>query len=298
MDLNNVQPTSPTSEPIGCIGMGLLGMALAARLRGAGHAIVGYDPDAARRPEAQRLGVMSVASATEVARKCRRIVLCLPDSSVVEQVVQEMEPVLAAGTILMDTTTGDPDVTAVLAERLARQQIELVDAAVAGSSEQARKGEIQLLVGGTAHAITTCLPLLHELTPRIFHLGPPGSGLRMKLVLNLVLGLNRAVLAEGLVLARAHKLDPAQVLEVLRTGPARSAVMETKGAKMIHDEFAPQARLAQHLKDVRLIRQLAVQGGVQLPLTETHQRLLERAVELGWGSSDNSAVIKAWETGS
>jgi 3-hydroxyisobutyrate dehydrogenase-like beta-hydroxyacid dehydrogenase len=116
----------------------------------------------------------------------------------------------------------------------------------------------------------------------------------MKLIVNLVIGLNRAVLAEGLALARACGIEPAAALNVLQVTPAFSAVMETKGQKMIARDYAPQAKLAQHAKDVGLIFALASRHGQATPLSDIHAELLARAIELGWAEADNSAIIEAW----
>jgi 2-hydroxy-3-oxopropionate reductase len=113
----------------------------------------------------------------------------------------------------------------------------------------------------------------------------------MKLVVNLVLGLNRAVLAEGLALAEACGIDLAVALGVLKATPAWSAAMDTKGPKMIARDFAPQARLSQHLKDVRLIRELAKRTSANVPLSDAHEQLLMQAVAMGLGDADNSAVL-------
>jgi 3-hydroxyisobutyrate dehydrogenase-like beta-hydroxyacid dehydrogenase len=114
----------------------------------------------------------------------------------------------------------------------------------------------------------------------------------MKLVTNLVLGLNRAALAEGLAFASAFGCDVQQTLEILRTSMAYSRIMDTKGEKMIQSDFQPQAKLSQHLKDVRLMLEAAADAGMQLPLTETHRRLLEQAEAAGLGDLDNSAIIE------
>ena len=119
----------------------------------------------------------------------------------------------------------------------------------------------------------------------------------MKLVLNLVLGLNRAVLAEGLEFARASGIDPWLALEILKASPAYSRAMDTKGARMLNEDFEPEARLSQHLKDVRLILASGERSGAQLPLSEAHRALLEIAESAGFGSLDNSAVIKALQRG-
>ena len=113
----------------------------------------------------------------------------------------------------------------------------------------------------------------------------------MKLVTNLVLGLNRAALAEGLVLAEELGVDGKQAFDVLRRSMAYSRIMDTKGEKMLTRDFTPQARLSQHLKDVRLI---LASSRMPLPLSEAHRALLEKAEALGFGGADNSAVISAY----
>jgi 3-hydroxyisobutyrate dehydrogenase-like beta-hydroxyacid dehydrogenase len=117
----------------------------------------------------------------------------------------------------------------------------------------------------------------------------------MKLVTNLVLGLNRAVLAEGLVFAKATGLAMEDALQVLLNSPAYSRTMDAKGPKMVDGEFTPQARLSQHIKDVRLILDEAARGGQSLPMSSVHLELLERAEVAGLGDLDNSAIIRVIE---
>ena len=119
----------------------------------------------------------------------------------------------------------------------------------------------------------------------------------MKLVSNLVLGLNRAALAEGLAFGSAIGLEPQAVLDVLRGSMAASRIMDTKGRKMIERDYAVQARLTQHLKDVRLMLDAAERLGLSLPLSAAHAELLEQAEAAGFGAVDNSAVIEAYRGG-
>jgi 3-hydroxyisobutyrate dehydrogenase-like beta-hydroxyacid dehydrogenase len=112
-------------------------------------------------------------------------------------------------------------------------------------------------------------------------------------VSNLVLGLNRAALAEGLALAEALKIDLDASLEVLRGSGAYSKQMDTKGPKMVRSQYSVQARLSQHLKDVRLMLQCSEELGLELPLTQAHRRLLEKAQLQGLGDLDNSAIFEA-----
>jgi 3-hydroxyisobutyrate dehydrogenase-like beta-hydroxyacid dehydrogenase len=202
---------------------------------------------------------------------------------------------LVAGRIVVDTSTGDPERAAATGRRLAERGICYLDATISGSSRQVREGQAVVLAGGPAAAFDQCQDLFRLFARRWFHLGPCGRGSQMKLVSNLVLGLNRAALAEGLWLAETLGLDAQTVLTVLRESMAYSRIMDTKGEKMIRGDFEPQARLSQHHKDVRLMLQAAAGAGTDLPLTRAHARLLELAESAGYGAQDNSAIIRAFE---
>ncbi|MAV36652.1 MAG: 6-phosphogluconate dehydrogenase [Planctomycetaceae bacterium] len=284
-----------TETTIGLIGIGLLGTALAERLQASGLRVLGYDIDESRHQQLRTLGGSIASSASDVARDCPTILLSLPDSTVVSEVLDKLPLGTMRCQTIVDTTTGDPAVTTELARSLQGADVNYLDATVAGSSEQARRGDITIMVGGDPDVVAQARWLLDRLAKSIFHIGAAGSGARMKLIVNLVLGLNRAVLAEGLSLAANCGLDSTVALEVLKAGAAYSAAMDSKGGKMVRGDFAPQARLSQHLKDVDLILQLASQSHVSLPLSERHRSLLAKAVELGYGDADNSAVIRAYQ---
>ena len=283
--------------PIGQIGLGLLGGAIADRLRARGRRVVGFDVDPRRLRELAATGVEAAGSADEVADRATHVVLCLPTSDVVADVLDRVGPRLTAAHVVIDTTTGHPETMADVGARLAVRGIHYVDACVLGSSSQARAGHAMLTVGGTTAAFAAARDVCAAIADRVVHVGPAGSGARFKLVHNLVLGLHRAVLAEALVFAERMGLEPAGVLALLRDTPAASAVMATKGEKMLHRDFAPQATVAQHLKDVRLMLETARAAGLALPLSATHARLLEAVVAAGHGTADNTAIITAIEPG-
>jgi len=292
---NGRQNGQAPPDVIGVIGLGLLGRAIAQRLLKLGYSLVGYDIDPERRALASSDGVTVVGGSPEVVVKSERVILSLPTSDVVENVVDEISGELRSGQFLIDTTTGEPDAIAALAEKLAVRNVNYLDATVGGSSSQARSGEILMLVGGREEAFAACRPLLTQMGRQVHHVGPPGSGAKLKLVHNLVLGLNRAVLAEGLTFARSLGLDPERALDVLRASAAYSRVMDQKGKRMVSSNFDPEARLSQHLKDVRLMLEAGSAAGAHLPLSERHRELLEAIEAAGWGTLDNSAIIRAFE---
>lgn len=284
-------------RPAGIIGLGLLGQALAGRLLGGGYPVCGYDTDEAARAAAGAAGVDVLAGPHAVAAACDVIFLSLPSSVERQDLLWgdgRLAGALSEGALLLDTTTGRPEDTEADAERLAPLHVDLVDACVLGSSEQVAAGDAVLLVGDRESRAGGYAPLLETFARNTFYLVDAGDGCRMKLVANQVLGLHRLVLAEALGLAERCGLDPARALEILKAGPASSAVMETKGRRMLDRDFAPAARLAQHAKDVDLILELGEACGATLPVSELHRAVLARLIEDGRGGDDNSVVIEAF----
>ena len=280
-------------KSIGLVGLGLLGSALAERLLSRGWSVSGFDVDPECRDALSHSGGVALAGLSDVAA-FDVILLSLPTSSVVAEVVSSIKGELRTGQTIVDTTTGNPADVESVAEVLSDMGVDYLDATVGGSSQQARDGDAIVMCGGPIDAFERWSDLFDEMAKRTFHLGPAGSGSRMKLAVNLVLGLNRAVLAEGLAYAESIGLDPAATLEVLGVSPAASAVMATKGQKMLDSDFEPQARLAQHLKDVRVILETGSAAGARLPMSGVHQTLLEELVGAGKGNLDNSAIIEAF----
>lgn len=282
-------------KTIGVIGLGLLGSAIAARLAQKGVQVAGYDIDPDALADFRSRGGRDCNSASQVFHSAETIILSLPEDLHVDEVLKKCLHHLRPGQFILDTTTGDPGRSAQRGRELAEKKVQYLDCTVAGSSEMLRAGTALLLVGGDAQAYGNCLPILELLSRKSFLVGPVGDGSRMKLVHNLVLGLHRAVLAEGLAFGRSLGLDPQTILEVLMQSPAASDVMRHKGGKMIHHEFKPQARMSQHAKDVKLILDLGEKNQQRLPLTQLHLQLLQGLVERGLGDLDNCAIIKAFE---
>ena len=277
----------------GMIGLGLLGSAITQRLLEHGLEVVGFDIEPGRALE---LGIETADSPAQLAARVERIVLCLPDSDAVEEVCGGSSGLLSAAVsrleLVIDCTTGDPDRSEALAGRLGGAGIAFVEAEVSGSSELMLSGEAALLVGAERGSLEAAAELLDALSPVVFHLGPVGAGAKMKLVSNLAVGLNRLVLAEALYLAERVGVEPGALLEVLRAGPGHSRAGELKGGKMVKSDYSPEARLAQHLKDVELILDLGDAAGADLPLSRLHRELLARGVEEGLGELDNSSIIE------
>ncbi len=283
-------PSSPA--PVGLIGLGLMGGALAARLREGGFEVCGHDPDPRCAAAFEAMDGTLALDAGAVLAACDIVLLSLPNHGQVKEVLAAHGGRWRPGQIILDTSTGEPQAAVEQARALLSHGVIYLDATISGSSAQVRTGEVLWMVGGDRAAFMRCADLFRCVGQGAVHTGEAGSGAKMKLVTNLVLGLNRAALAEGLAFARQLDLDPAEALDVMRRSMAYSRIMDTKGEKMVAHDFTPQAKLSQHLKDVRLMLSSAARP---LPMTEAHARLLEEAVARGYGDLDNSALIKVIE---
>jgi 3-hydroxyisobutyrate dehydrogenase-like beta-hydroxyacid dehydrogenase len=287
-----------TSEPVGLIGLGLVGSTLVRRFRTAGFDCIGYDVSSDARALASENGASIADSPKDVAKAARRIVLSLPNSDVVEQVTEGPDGLvsdLEQDDLIIDTTTSDPERCSQLAARLSDRGVHFLDATILGSSKVIADGTSLAMVGGSEDQLERGRDILDTFASRIYHLGANGKGAEAKLIVNLVLGLNRLVLAEGLLLGQKAGVDLNAMLDVLKDGAAYSRVMDQKGDKMIAEDFTPEARLSQHLKDVGLILDMGMKQSLKLPLSALHADILRAGVEAGYADQDNSAVIKALE---
>lgn len=276
-------------QRVGVIGLGLMGSAITDRLLECQYVPLIWNRTRDKaKPFLDRGAVWSDNPIAD----CDRVVVSLYSSEVVESVLQSLINSLRPGQIVIDTTTGDPDQSVRWEKRLADSGAVYLDAPISGSSAQTRQGEATVIVSGQQQAFNACENLWPVLGKNVFYVGASGNAAKMKLVSNLVLGLNRAALAEGLVFAESIGIDPTSALEVLRGSAAYSRQMDTKGHKMIERDFSVQAKLSQHLKDVRLMLEAASSTGLKLPLADAHRKLLERAESLGLGDMDNSAIIE------
>tara|TARA_A100001037_G_scaffold306476_1_gene351800 strand:- start:2094 stop:3005 length:912 start_codon:yes stop_codon:yes gene_type:complete len=286
------------TETIGLIGLGLVGSALVDRLGHAGFSRSGYDVDLDALQRSVDAGLAPAGCPREVGEGCSRVVLSLPNSDIVEAVIEGDDGLLEGlqpGDLLIDTTTSDPERCASLAARLLEQGIHFLDATILGSSQMVADGTSLVMVGGDSGQLEHGRDILETFANQIFHLGENAKGAEAKLIVNLILGLNRLVLAEGLLLGKQAGVELGALLEVLQSGAAYSRVMDQKGYKMIDEDFEPQARLAQHLKDVGLILDMGMKKDQKLPLSALHADILRAGVEAGYADQDNSAVIKALE---
>ncbi len=284
---------------IGFVGLGLMGGGMTGNLLTAGFPLLVYDIDHEKVNAVAAKGAEGAEAPADMARAVDVIVLSLPNSHVVDEVVINDLKLLETGRkglILIDTTTADPLMSEALAHRLRETGIEMLDATISGTSRMCEEKDITFMVGGTETVFRQCETIFSALANKTYYLGKNGSGALMKLIVNLVLGLNRMVLAEGLSLGKKAGMDLHRLLEVLKNSAAYSRAMDMKGGKMVEEDFLPpEGKLAFHLKDVRLMLDLAARLDVPLVLSSMHAQALTSQVAQGRGEWDNAAIISFYK---
>jgi len=286
-------------KKIGFVGLGLMGSKMAGNLLSAGFAVIGYDVDRGKMEGLAREGCRSVEAPEGIAPLVDAIILSLPNSLVVNDVVENSLKLFdqkGKDLILIDTTTADPGMSEELSARLRNIGIEMLDAAVSGTRKMCAERDVTYLVGGSEKTFGECRAIFSALGKRTFYMGKNGAGAMAKLVVNLVLGLNRMALAEGLCLAEKAGMDPRRTLEVLQESAAYSKAMDQKGLRMVNGDFLPpEGKLGFHLKDVRLMLELGHKVNAPLLLSALHAQALRSEVAKGRGEWDNADIISFYK---
>ena len=286
------RPQAPTT--VGIVGLGLLGSAVATRLRAAGHGVVGYDIVPACVERLVALGGTAAKSAADVARASDAVCTILPSLAAVESAILGVDGVMAGGRrgqTIAQMSTISPDLTTRLAREASARGLTFLDCPVSGTSAMVAQGNGVFFVGGERALYDRWRPVLESVLPRAVYIGAAGQAMLMKLVANLLVALNSASVAEALTMATRGGLDPGLVVDVLGTGAATSRMLEVRGPLMVRGEFPAQMKLDLFMKDLHLIQEAARAAGAALPLTDVAERLYAATQAAGHGAEDLAVVI-------
>ena len=279
---------------VGVVGLGLLGSAVSARLRGAGHAVVGHDIVPACVERLVAIGGVAAPSAARVAGASDVVCTVLPSLAAVEAAILGPDGVVSAarpGQTICQMSTISPALTERLARETAARGLAFLDCPISGTSGMVATGHGVIFVGGERAVYERCRPVLESILPSAVHVGAAGQAMLLKLVANLLVALNSASVAEALTMARRGGLDPQMVVDVLRTGAATSRMLDVRGPMMARGEFPAQMKLDLFMKDLHLIQEAAGTVGAPLPLTDVAERLYAAAQTAGHGADDRAVVI-------
>ena len=282
---------------IGFVGVGRMGANMARRLRDVGYRVTAvYDA----RPEvaAEVAGEVGAEAATSLARVTELadvVITVVTDDAAMARIFAESGDSLLAGArgkIFINCATITPDVHVEVERRARAAGADSLEACMASSIPQARDGKLYLMVGGDERAFERVRPLLEAVSASLRYVGGAGSAAKVKALVNMVMNLNTAGLAEGLGLGSALGLDLTMLREVFAQTGANSRVLETDGVDMQNRDHDCYFSAAHAAKDSHIATALASGVGLELPLATATAAQYDRMVTLGIGELDKSGVAE------
>jgi len=257
-----------------------------------------YDTDPAKVQLLSSQGLSAASGLTEVGRRSDVAFLSLPDSQTVEEVVLgrgNLADSMAAGGIVIDTSTTEPAVSIRLAQALQARGLHFLDAPVSGGEKAAIDGTLAFMVGGETAVLEKCRPILQCMGSSVVHLGEAGAGEVAKMVNQMIVGATFAIVAESFALGTKAGLDPAVLFEAIRHGWAGSKVLEVAVPAMLKRDFRPGGTVDIHCKDLQYALSLAGSVDVPTPVTAISREIFKAARADGSGRLAQPAIVTLWE---
>lgn len=282
------------TEPVGFIGLGVMGRPMAHNLLAAGVQLTIHSRSSGPVDELVAAGARAAGSPAEVAAAAAVTILMLPDDTAVEAVAlgdDGVVPAAGGNHLLIDMSTVSPGLARRLAGELAARGGQFLDAPVSGGDAGATAGTLSIMVGGTESAFVRAQPLFEILGSTVVHVGDCGSGQVVKACNQIVVALTIEALAEALVLGSKCGVAPETILHVLSGGLANSRVLELRGPNMTGHRFDPGFTIALHHKDLGIALSEAREAGVSLPATAFADQMLASIRQHGGGGLDHSAIL-------
>ncbi|WP_455361121.1 NAD(P)-dependent oxidoreductase [Streptomyces sp. SYSU K21746] len=284
--------TRPTG-PVAVLGLGTMGTGLATRLLDQGIQVRVWNRTAERTAPLAEAGAFAADHPAHAVEGTSAAICTVADGEALGAVLRGPDGVLAGGpypgALVCASTVAPEEVV-----RLAGNVHSVLDVGMLGNRDHARTGDLRLFVGGEERVFTAGRPLLDLLGKEVVHLGELGSGMRMKLLLNLLMGIEVQALAEAVELAAATGLDRKLVLSTIAGSGFASPVMAFKSKRLAAGRFdKPDFRLRLMAKDLQLVAEQAAEAGLRLPLADAAAQTHARATEQGHGDEDCVAVSHA-----
>jgi len=284
------------SDHVGFVGLGTMGLAMAANARRGGFEVSAWNRTPGRAGDIEALGVQITETPAAVAAASDIVITIVSDTPDVEEVLFGPGGVAEgakAGSLVIDMSTISPSATRDFAARLAKQGVRMLDGPVSGGSEGAKKGTLSIFIGGDAADLERAQPVLRTLGTTITHVGPIGAGQAVKAVNQVILAGTYLGVAEGVVLALKAGLDVDQVIGALSGGAAQSWVLTNRSGRMKDNDYPLGFKVALHRKDLGIALGLARESGASLPVSALCEQIEAGLIGQGHANDDMSAVARA-----
>jgi len=280
---------------IGFVGLGVMGSKMSKNLLKGGYDVVVYNRSRPAVEELQKSGAAAAASPEAMARTCEIIVLSLSDSKGVEETVLGAKGLihgLAPGSVVIDTSTIDLAVTMKVASALEERGFHLLDAPVSGGPEGAGAGTLSIMVGGDRSAFERCEGVLGKMGKRVFYLGESGSGMKMKLFNQALVGVYFVAVAEAYLWSQKLGVKLEDLQKVISTSWGDSPPFRHFVSVLESGEFKGGALVRNLKKDLSIVLASAEREGASMSLAELAQRYISKASEMGRDDYDISSVYQ------
>ena len=283
---------------LGFIGLGIMGKPMAKNLLKAGYELNICDINEEAVKEGEQAGGVACGTSKEVAQGSDIIFTMLPNSPHVKTVILEKDGVLEGmkpGTIVVDMSSIDPNVSIELEKAVAAAGGRMIDAPVSGGEPKAIDATLSFMCGGEQEVFDQVKPILEKMGASVVLVGPVGSGNMTKLANQIIVAVNIAALSEALVLAAKSGVNPENVYKAICGGLAGSTVMDAKAPMMLDRNFNPGFRIELHIKDLTNAMNASQAVDMELPMTEKVLEMMKILAEEGMGKCDHSAVLRYYE---
>jgi 3-hydroxyisobutyrate dehydrogenase-like beta-hydroxyacid dehydrogenase len=292
-----IDKTVTLQSRLGFIGLGYLGSRVARRLAAAGFPLVVYDRERDKTKELAALGATVAPNPETLAKGVDVVLSCLPSDAAVKTVYLGPDKVLESvrpGTRIVELSTIAPETSRLVHDAAAKFGVSMLDVAISGSTLAAEAGTLTLFGGGERPVFEAVQPIFAPIATKWFYMGPSGSGVAMKLVVNTLLGLGMQSIAEAVALGVGLDLPRELLLDVLAKTAVVAPAHAGKLATAKRSDYAPQFPIRLMAKDFGLILTAAAQCGLSMPTTEAAAVVNSVEAEAG-GEEDFSAVIRRME---
>ncbi|MDR9381282.1 MAG: NAD(P)-dependent oxidoreductase [Natronomonas sp.] len=289
-------------KTVGFVGLGIMGLPMAKNLLDAGYRVVGHNRSDDPTAELVEYGGEDGGSPAQLAEKSDVVLLCLPDSPDVENVVlgegSEQSPVIdgvADGMTVIDHSTISPTTAESVADRLAEEGVAMLDAPISGGEVGAIEGTLSIMVGGPEDAFDAQRDVLKVMGETVTHCGPSGAGQTTKACNQIVVSAQMAAVSEALVFADNAGADLDAVVDAISGGAAGCWALDNRAPSMIRGDFDPGFFAEYQYKDLRIATDAGEAFGSPMPQTALIHELYKTMVQNGMGRDDNSGVMQVYE---
>jgi len=284
-------------QKIGFIGVGIMGKPMAKNLLKAGYPVIAYDINQEALAEVEQDGAEKGESCAHVAENSEIIITMLPNSPDVEKAVLGKKGVIEGvhqGQVLIDMSSIAPLMSQSVAEKLAQKGVEMLDAPVSGGQEKAHSGTLAIMVGGKKEIFQKCRPIL-EIMGKSVLVGDIGAGETTKLVNQVIVAVNIAVVAEALTLGKKAGVDPQQIFAAIKNGLAGSQCLNDKAPRMLKGNFTPGFKMKLHLKDLTNVFETSRSLHTAMPLTAQVMEMMQVLIADGNTEIDHGGLALFYE---